>query len=38
MPFEIFFVPGLIFGLFGFYRGLKVREQLEKTSKEKYLK
>jgi hypothetical protein len=38
MPFEIFLIPGLIFGLFGFYRGLKVRDQLDKASKEKYLK
>ncbi len=34
MPFEIFIIPGLLFGLFGFYRGLKLRSKLEKASKE----
>lgn len=24
MPFEIFLIPGLLFALFGFYRGLKM--------------
>ena len=34
MPFEIFVIPGLLFALFGFYRGLKLRVRLEETSKE----
>lgn len=34
MPFEIFLIPGLVLGLIGFYRGLKMRDQLNKTSKE----
>lgn len=35
MPFEIFLIPGLVLSLIGFYRGLKMRDQLNKTSKEK---
>jgi hypothetical protein len=35
MPFEIFLIPGLLFGLLGFYKGLKKKNQLEEISKEK---
>lgn len=33
MPFEIFLIPGLLFALFGFYQGLKLRDKLEEDSK-----
>jgi hypothetical protein len=36
MPFEIFLIPGLIFGIFGFYRGLKKRDQYEETLEKKF--
>lgn len=34
MPFEIFLIPGLLFGLLGFYKGLRQSNQLKKVSKE----
>lgn len=36
MPFEIFLIPGLLFALFGFYRGLKKRDQLEEVPKKSH--
>lgn len=36
MPFEIFLIPGFLFGLFGFYKGLKQNNQLKEASKEKH--
>lgn len=35
MPFEIFLIPGLLFGLFGFYQGLKAKKKYEETFNEK---
>lgn len=32
MPFEIFLIPGLLFALFGFYRGLRQGNQLGDVS------
>lgn len=30
MPFEIFIIPGILAGLFGFYMGLKAHKQEDK--------
>jgi hypothetical protein len=35
MPFEIFLIPGLLFGLFGFYRGLRQKYELDEASRKK---
>lgn len=29
MPFEIFLIPGLLVGFFGFYKGLQARNKYE---------
>ncbi len=36
MPFEIFLIPGLLFGLLGFYRGLKKKNQLDEVLKKRH--